>query len=78
MLGLFAHVRPSQVVQAVVGRIAVDVVDSILIVPLRQLEGDRDESVQLVALFFYLDLNVAAFGGFGCGDHAPGRFKASK
>ena len=77
MLYLFAHVRPTQIFQAVVGRIAVDVVDSILIVPLGEVEGDRDESVQ-DAFAIDLDANVAVFAWFGGGDHTKGGFEASK
>ena len=58
----------------VVGRVVVSVVHGVLVVPLFEAEGDRHEHVDVVVFAVDMDLNVAAFGGFGGGDDAPGGF----
>ena len=78
MLNLLAPVRPAQVLQAVVGRIVVDVVDFVLVVPLGEAEGDRHEHVELVDFAVDSDGNVAVFPGFGGGNDAPGGFETSE
>ena len=74
MLDLFALARPAQILQAVVGWVVIDVVDGVLVVPLGEAEGDRHQYVDLVGFAVDSDANVAAFGGFGGGDHASGGF----
>ena len=76
MLGLFALIRPAQVLQVVTGRVVIYVVDGILVVPLWEGEGDRHEHVDLVGFAVAVDANVAAFFGFGGGDHASGGLEA--
>ena len=78
MLDLLALIRPAQILQAVVGRVVVDVVDGVLVVPLGEAEGDRHEHVNAAGFAVDFDINVAAFFGFGGGDHAFGGFEASE
>ena len=78
MLYLLAPTRPEQVLQAVVGRVVVDVVHGVLVVPLGEAEGDRHEPVDLVGFAVDFDANVAAFSRFGGGDHAPGGFETAE
>ena len=78
MLDLLAFIRPAQVLQAGIGRVVVFVVDGVLVVPLGEAEGDRNEHVDVVGFAVDHDANVAAFLGFGGGDHAKGGFEASE
>ena len=78
MLDLLAPARPAQVLQVVVGRVVVDVVHSGLVVSLVEGEGDRHHPVDVVEFAVDCDLNVAAWFGFGGGDHAKGGFEASE
>jgi len=78
VLHLLAPIRPAQVLQAVVGWVVIDVVDFVLVVPLGEAGGDRHEHVDEVVFAVDLDLNVAAFLGFGGGDHAPGGLESSE
>ena len=78
MFYLFAPIRPAQVLQAVVGRIPVYVVDGRLVVPLFEAEGDRHEHVDLVGFAIDSDGNVAAWMGFGGGDDASGGFESAE
>ena len=78
MLGLLALIRPAQVLQAVVGRVVVDVVPGVLVVPRGEAEGDRHQHVDVVAFAVDVDANVAAFFGFGGEDDALGGFEASE
>jgi len=78
VLYLFAPIRPAQVLQTVVGRVAVDVVDLVLVVPLFEAGGDRHEHVDVVVFAVDHDANVAAFGGFGGGDDAKGGLEATE
>jgi len=78
VLDLLALIRPTQVLQAVIGRVVVDVVHGILVVPLGEAEGDRHEHVDLVEFAVDSDGNVAAFSRFGGGDHASGRFETAE
>ena len=76
MFGLLAPTRPAQVLQAVVGRVVVNVIHGVLVVPLGEAESARHEYVDVVLFAVATDLNVAAFHGFGGGDNASGGFEA--
>ena len=78
VLDLLAPVRPAQILQAVVQRVVVYVVDSVLVVPLWEAEGDRHEHVDEVGFAVARDGNVAAFSGFGGEDDASGGFETSE
>ena len=78
MLGLFALIRPTQILQAVVGRVVIYVVDGVLVVPLGEAEGARHHSVDVVEFAVYSDANVAVFCGFGGGDHAKGGLESAQ
>jgi hypothetical protein len=78
VLDLLALIRPAQVLQAVVGRVVVDVVHGVLVVPLGEAEGDRHEHVDSVVFAVAKDANVTAFFGFGGGDHASGGFESAQ
>ena len=78
MLDLLSPTRPTEVLQAVVRRVVVYVVDGVLVVPLGEAEGDRHEYVDVVGFAVAKDANVAAFFGFGGGDHAKGGFEAAE
>ena len=65
VLDLLAPVRPAQILQAVVRRVVVYVVDSVLVVPLWEAEGDRHEHVDEVVFAVDSDLNVALLTGLG-------------
>ena len=49
-----------------------------LVVPLGEVEGDRDESVNLMVFAVDHDRNVAAFHWFGGKDHAKRGFEAAQ
>ena len=70
--------RPFEVVEAVVRRVAILVVDLILAFAPGQVEGLRDEDVDEVVFAVDLDLTVAAFVGSGGLDDAPGVLEASE
>ena len=78
MLGLLALARPAQVLQAVVGRVVVHVVDGVLVVPLGEAKGARHEPVDEVVFPVAKDLNVAAFSRFGGEDDALGGLESSE
>ena len=78
VLDLLAKTRPTQVLQAVIGRVVVDVVHGVLVVLFGEGKGDRHESVDEEMLAVNLASNVAIFTGFGGGDHAHGRFEAAE
>jgi len=78
VLDLLALARPTQVLQAVVGRVVVDVVHGVLVVPLGEAEGDRHQPVDVVVFAVAKDANVTAFLGFGGGDHASGGFETAE
>ena len=75
VLDLLAPTRPTQILQAVVGRVVIDVIHGVLVVPLGEAEGARHQHVDSVLFAVAKDLNVAAFLGFGSGNHAIGRFE---
>ena len=68
---ILATGRPFEVVEAVVRRVAIFVVDLMLVVAPGQVEGLRDEDVDAVGLAVDADVNVAVFFGYGGLDDAP-------
>ena len=68
---ILATGRPFEVVEAVVRRVAIFVVDLILVVAPGQVEGLRDEDVDAVDLAVDADVNVAVLFGYGGLDDAP-------
>ena len=78
MITLLATTRPAQVLQAVVGRVVVDVVHGVLVVPLFEGEDDRHHSVDSEQFAVDFDFNVAALFGFGGVDHTSGGFESTE
>ena len=75
---ILATGRPFEVVEAVVRPVAVLVVDLILALAPGQVEGLRDEDVDVVVFAVDHDVTVAALHGSGGLDDAPGVLEASE